>query len=372
MADKSVSKNNGQEKVLTPNERILEAVIKSMEKRYAEGATAKVESGEKPNNVVGSLIQNLYQGSSPDEIAKGVELLSQTQVPIAGSRKGILALGDLLQGQGFNPDAPRTTVRGDEDAIKILGNLVGIVKGQQDIEKAPMEMNKATIDVAKGLNELLKETPEGEERELQKTIKEKEMGAEATARGTKMGETSFAKEQLSDILDNIYFPVGDALPTAEGMGRFKNAASLAIQGFTGKGEMGALVQELDGLNNRLRVTLVRAAGDVGNINIMEQLAQQKLAFRLDDTPQFRELKKAVLKDLSSAYGAKESGKAKEVIKKFMNNPQFKEKYGKQFSEKSINDKQQKLNRANEIAKKNPNLSKQEILEMINSEFNNRR
>jgi hypothetical protein len=154
--------NTSVDKPKTYQERILEAVIKGFEKKASETAVAKVESGQDVDNVIVDLMKNLKMGSSPEELSSGINKLATTPFDVPGSRVGGgQAIMDFLAGKGFNPEAPRTQAMGEEEALKRVKLLGEVLQHQTALEKAPVEMDKATIDVAKGLNELLKETPEG-------------------------------------------------------------------------------------------------------------------------------------------------------------------------------------------------------------------
>ena len=124
---------NEQKPIPTANERILEAAVKSMEKKTAEITSQKLDQGQDPNQVLSDLMGSINKGISPQELSKGIDLLSQSQTPIKGSSVGILpALFNKLGGGEYNPNAPRTEAIGRDKAIKQLKSLI-------DIQQAPAE-----------------------------------------------------------------------------------------------------------------------------------------------------------------------------------------------------------------------------------------
>lgn len=167
------TKTSEIKKPLTYEERILEAALKAMEKKTKEVTTTKLESGESPTNILKGLMDSLQQGGSTEDLMTGIQTLSQTQVPIAGSRKGILALGDLLTGQGFDPSAPRTQAMGLEEAVKQTGSLANVLEKQTALQKAPLEETKLGMETLQKAQEVVKETDIGKQRELDWKVKEK-------------------------------------------------------------------------------------------------------------------------------------------------------------------------------------------------------
>lgn len=123
------------------------------------------------------------------------------------------------------------------------------------------------------------------------------------------------KKELAKELSD-YFAVGDSLPTAEGMGRFAQGAELYAGSIFQSDPQGALAAQLKGLNKRLRVKLVRAAGDVGNLNIVEQDAAERLLYNFSDSTSLRTLKRAFLMDLTKAVDDNSPMEIKNVISKW--------------------------------------------------------
>jgi len=70
------------------------------------------------------------------------------------------------------------------------------------------------------------------------------------------------------------------------------------------------------------VQLVRAAGDVGNINIVEQKAAEMMIPTQWDTAETATLKRAYLQELGRAINNNDANYLKDVIGKFMGTPIF--------------------------------------------------
>lgn len=124
------------------------------------------------------------------------------------------------------------------------------------------------------------------------------------------------KKELGKELSD-YFAVGDSLPTVDGLGRFAQGAELYAGSIFQSDKQGAMAAQLAGLNKRLRVKLVRAAGDVGNLNIVEQDAAEKLLYNFSDSTSLRELKKSFLLDLTKAVDSEDPMKVKVLVNKWM-------------------------------------------------------
>lgn len=165
------------------------------------------------------------------------------------------------------------------------------------------------------------------EKEKQEELQDVVEKQKATTAATKEAERQAKLVQLRSDINNVYFPVANNIPTINGswIDRKKFAAELWLKGKNEQGTpVGAMVTQLDSLNKRLRVTLVRAAGDVGNLNIVEQKAAEELLFRLDDSTSVRELKKAVLQDLAAGVQTGDSSYVKKLIDKWVKSPEYKE------------------------------------------------
>ena len=250
------------------------------------------------------------------------QIMQMTQpMNVPGTRKGWAAgTADFFLGRGFDPNAPQQVQLSPSFAMKLL-------QMQQEEPLRQIQMQKGSLDILQGLQQLWQQTPEGRAD----ILKQKELESEAVTRGQISAKKGEARAELRDILENQYYPVSDLIPTSGGPMRYLTGSTSTLKGKLGMGMSGAAVQQLEGLNNRLRIALVRAAGDVGNIALPEQIAQQKLLFSVYDTPQLRELKKATLSDLSEAYKSNNSSRVKAIIRKWVNNEQFKKNYGEGFS-----------------------------------------
>jgi len=242
---------------------------------------------------------NLVYGGGIKGGAQGAKAMQQMQ---GGQTKGVY---------GFDPVGGNVEKVGEIPAGAELRNLLssfGIDTGIGGINETgiPEGMEITGYDV-RGRPKIGKIKP---------TIKEKETERREAEMDVKLKE-------LNTTLNDIYFPVADLLPTANGMGRWVNALRLKGKSLAPKDVEGTAAAALDNLNKRLRVTLVRAAGDVGNINIMEQLAAEQLLYKLNDTDKLREVKKATLQDLTRAINKRDKSAVRNVISKWMKTEEFK-------------------------------------------------
>ena len=365
MAEQNKNTNDASPNVSEVIKNLLETspYLKGAYKKAQETGAADYESAASSEGGM----------SAQTNLMKQLVDMSTKSFPIEGTRIGEgAAIGKFFTGQGYNPDEPKRGQLKGTTAIALMKMLqaqrdapqkraerdVSITKGLLDIQGVPKERQLQDIRIQKGLEELFALSPEGRKRAIQV----KEDSARATARGARAGATEFSREKLNTMLTGEYFPMVDILPTGEGWKRYTTGAGLGLQGVGGKGEMGAIVQQVGNMNNRMRVELARAAGDVGNLALAEQLAQQKLLVALDDTPQLRELKRATLEDLSISYKSGDSTKVKQVLQNWLKSKEFKENYGQDFG-KNLKDNQSRLDTLNRLRAKHPNASKQEILQM---------
>ncbi len=131
---------------------------------------------------------------------------------------------------------------------------------------------------------------------------QQEADIEATKRtAAKTAEANIARKIYSKDLDN-FLAVDDVLQKVRGTGegRFQAGINMTIQGITQKTPLGRAVAQHDAAVKRLRVQLVRAAGDVGNLNIVEQKAAEKLIPTKFDDAGTATLKRTYLKELTKA------------------------------------------------------------------------
>ena len=297
--------------------------------------------GELKKQVKEQTTGRLQGGQSPEDILNDLLGLAKTQVG-TGEKTGIIT--SLLKGKGLSrPEI--TEPLGLDAAVKVLGLQQQAGRGQREEQLQPGKLGKQRLDILQGLTKLGIDTNnpailEEVNRTLGKpateqqgeTIERDVFGRETTkgltqkksaeVRASKVEAQRIKKEALKKDLDT-YFAIGDELPTADGLNRFLNAADLKIKGITQDEAIGSVVADLQAINKRLRVTLVRAAGDVGNLNIVEQEAAEKLLFNLSDSTSLRTIKKAVLKDLTRAVNDGSTSDVRKLMKKWKKSGAFK-------------------------------------------------
>jgi hypothetical protein len=121
-----------------------------------------------------------------------------------------------------------------------------------------------------------------------------------------------------------FLAIDDVLQEArgEGLGRFKAGAKMSFEGFKQDSPLGMAVASHDAAKKRLRVQLVRAAGDVGNINIVEQKAAEMLISDKWDAKGTAKIKRAYLEQIGKAIDNNDANLVKETISSFMKTPEF--------------------------------------------------
>ena len=143
-------------------------------------------------------------------------------------------------------------------------------------------------------------------------------------RQTKIMEFDVKKEQLKKDL-NSFFAIDKQIDRAKGgfwatrgagLQSQYRAVAQPINPVTGQPDIkGTAARVHDAARKRLRVQLVRAAGDVGNINIVEQEAAEKLIPAFYDSQSSAELKNAYLQEISNAIDSNNPSAVKEVLSK---------------------------------------------------------
>ena len=138
---------------------------------------------------------------------------------------------------------------------------------------------------------------------------------------SKTAESDAKKMQLKKDLDS-FFAVDDLIDRAEGgflatrkAGLISQYRALA-QPLTEEGKSdvkSTAARAHDAASKRLRVQLVRAAGDVGNINIVEQEAAEKLIPGFYDSEESARLKRAYLKEVSKAIDSNDGNAVRQVL-----------------------------------------------------------
>lgn len=133
-----------------------------------------------------------------------------------------------------------------------------------------------------------------------------------------IAEANTKRETYTKDLES-FFAVDDVLQDArgKGLGRFDAGIGMVWDGIKQDSPLGRAVAAHDAARKRLRVQLVRAAGDVGNINVVEQKAAEQMLPTLWDDAQTAELKRAYLKDIGKAINSGDGSEVKRVINGFM-------------------------------------------------------
>src|SRR3990167_173656 len=141
-------------------------------------------------------------------------------------------------------------------------------------------------------------------------------------RQTKVMEFDVKKVQLKKDL-NSFFAIDKQIDRAKGgfwatrgagLQSQYRAVAQPINPVTGQPDIkGTAARVHDAARKRLRVQLVRAAGDVGNINIVEQEAAEKLIPAFYDSQSSAELKNAYLREISKAIDDNDANAVKQVL-----------------------------------------------------------
>lgn len=327
-----------QERPQTLQERLYEKGVKTIEKRVGESVERDLEAGRTPQQTLSSLLQSVGVNiPSEQDVMNHIKQIQQNNiVPIPKSRKGIFALGDLIKGKGFNPDMPREGQMSFDDAKEILN--LQLKMGEQGLssQKVATDIIKNLVDIAQstGNKELFEQTGGQANQEidwrtgqltLESKVAEKEALIKVEQETKATTEKKVQANKLAKDLEN-YFAIGDLLPTEEGIARYRKGFELFGKRIGQSDIIGAAAADLDALNKRLRVRIVKYNGDVGNINIVEQKAAEKVLYFLNDSTKLRALKKAYLIDLTAATMSGDGGAVRQLIDKFVNEPEFQVKY----------------------------------------------
>jgi len=123
---------------------------------------------------------------------------------------------------------------------------------------------------------------------------------------------------------NTFLSVDDVLQQArgQGLGRLTAGGKMTWEGFKQDTPLGQAVASHEAARKRLRVQLVRAAGDVGNINIVEQKAAEMMIPTQWDAADTATLKRAYLQQIGQAINNNDGNAVKDIIVKFMGTPVF--------------------------------------------------
>jgi hypothetical protein len=173
--------------------------------------------------------------------------------------------------------------------------------------------------------------------EEKKAKLEVETAAKKTT-ATKTAERDLAKKELNKEIED-FFLVDNLVPRTDGgfLDRIIQGSTNVATGMNQSSSEGFALATHDGIRKRLRVRLVRAAGDVGNINIVEQQAAEQIIPTKWDSKGTAELKKAYLREATKALNDNNPSEVKKILARFaeteaFNGPKGKaaEKFKKQY------------------------------------------
>lgn len=150
----------------------------------------------------------------------------------------------------------------------------------------------------------------------QAQLRQKETEAKVIKKAQLTEELNVKRQQYKVDLNN-FLAIDDILHQArgEGAGRFGAGFGMSLKGITQSSKLGQAVGAYDAVSKRLRVQLVRAAGDVGNINIVEQQAAEKLIPSKFDSKKTADIKRAYLMEISKAIDSQDPSLVKETLDK---------------------------------------------------------
>lgn len=139
-----------------------------------------------------------------------------------------------------------------------------------------------------------------------------------------IGVQDVKRQVYSKDLEN-FFAIDNLLQEARGsgFGRIGAGGKMVWEGIKQDSTLGRAVATHDAARKRLRVQLVRAAGDVGNINIVEQKAAEMLIPTQWDDAGTAELKRAYLTQIGKAINDNDGNAVKDVIGKWMGSDIYK-------------------------------------------------
>ena len=239
------------------------------------------------------------------------------------------------EGQPSNNVAPTRTVGGVSESPEEFSNYIsgrsptGINMGF-NIPKTQYSEEEGTI-----FGKILGQTPESKiAQELAKSIEQKRIDLSYAKEKSKQ-DINIKKQAFSEDLENFLL-VDDILQEARGtgLGRFDAGVGMVWEGIKQNSPVGRAVATHDPARKRLRVQLVRAAGDVGNINIVEQKAAEQMIPTQWDDYGVAALKRAYLKDMGRAIGDKSETNVKRIIKEFTKDMQ---RIGQDINNEDLND-----------------------------------
>lgn len=224
----------------------------------------------------------------------------------------------------------KATQSGFDAASKAFGDVVN-----QAVERGGMNSEQAANLLYEG-NQRLRKQFFGEQtgqpdsntqqptdfftKEIPSKASQEAVAESAKVEARKTAEKNVARNELRNELDD-FFLLDDQVPRSEGgvIERTIQGISNVASSMQQNTATGFALATHDAARKRLRVKLVRAAGDVGNINIVEQQAAEQIIPTQWDSKGTAELKRAFLKEASTKIESIEDGpKLESEIKKILN------------------------------------------------------
>lgn len=183
------------------------------------------------------------------------------------------------------------------------------------ISKIKAESPEKLTSAIKDIQDIVSKSPLGQEEEMARKVKES--GQDVTARKT--AERNMSRLELNKELQD-FFLVDNLIPRTDSglIGRVTQGLQNVGSSFDQSTATGFAAATHDALKKRLRVRLVRAAGDVGNINIVEQRAAEQIIPGFFDAAGTAKLKRAFLSKASEALSTKEGPELESSIKTILN------------------------------------------------------
>ncbi len=183
------------------------------------------------------------------------------------------------------------------------------------VSKIKAESPEKLTSAIKDIQDIVAKTPIGQTQTMEQKILEEGKTIEAK----KIVERNLSRMELNKELQD-FFLVDNNIPRTDSglIGRTVQGLQNVASSFDQSNVTGFAAATHDALKKRLRVRLVRAAGDVGNINIVEQKAAEQIIPGFFDASGTAKLKRAFLAKASEALSTKEGPELESSIKTILN------------------------------------------------------
>lgn len=114
-----------------------------------------------------------------------------------------------------------------------------------------------------------------------------------------------------------FLAIDEMIPRGEGFHRFNEGMKSYLEAIGQDTARGKATAVHDAAAKRLRVQLVRAAGDVGNINVVEQQAAEQLIPSIWDSEDVAKTKRAYLRQVGEGIDSNNGDMVVDAINQFM-------------------------------------------------------